>query len=205
MDQLKELKWQSLLTSALYVIMGIILLVYPETTARTLCYVVGIAGVVIGIFTVLAYLFRDVQKNYYRNDFILGMVEVALGAFVLYKADLIIALIPFLLGILVVISGISKLQNCIDVRRMNYGSGLVFFIMAMVNIVIGVVLVMAPFEAAKVMFMLIGVGLLISGITDTVATLYMARKVKEFVKNRKASEQEVEQIEIKEIGKEDER
>lgn len=199
MEQLKELKWQSLLTSALYVLMGIILLVYPETTARTLCYVVGIAGVVIGIFTVLAYLFRDVQKNYYRNDFIFGMVEVALGAFVLYKAELIIALIPFLLGILVVISGISKLQNCIDVRRMHYGNGLFFFILALINIAFGVVLVVAPFQAAKIMFMLIGVGLLISGISDTIATLYMTRKVKEFVKVRRAMEQEVEEIEVKEI------
>ena len=46
---------------------------------------------------------------------------------------------------------------------------------------------------------IIGVGLLISGISDTIATLYMTRKVKEFVKVRRAMEQEVEEIEVKEI------
>lgn len=194
MNQLKELKWQSLITAAAYVIMGIILLVFPETTARTLCYVVGIIGLVVGIFTVLAYLFRDVQKNYYRNDFVIGMVEVMLGAFVLYKADLIIALIPFILGILVVFSGITKLQNCIDVRRMGYGNGLAFFILAMINIVFGIVLVVAPFEAVKVLFMVIGVGLLFSGISDTVATLYMSKKVKNYVQTREALEQKIREV-----------
>lgn len=194
MNPLKEMKWQSLLTAALYIIMGIILLVFPETTARTLCYVVGISGVVVGIFTVLAYLFRDVQKNYYRNDFVIGMVTVMLGAFILYKADLIIALIPFILGILVVFSGISKLQNCIDVRRMNYGSGLVFFVLAVMNIVFGIVLIMNPFGAVKVLFLVIGAGLLFSGITDTVATLYLSKKVRDYVNTQTALEQQIREV-----------
>lgn len=198
MNELKELKWQSLMSAAAYVIMGIILLAFPETTAKTLCYVVGIAGLVIGVFTVLAYLFRDMQKNYYRNDFVIGMVEIMLGAFVLYKAELIIALIPFILGILVVFSGISKLQNCIDIRRMGCGNGLPFFILAAVNIVFGVVLIVAPFKAAKVLFMVIGAGLLFSGISDTIATLYMSKKVKNYVQTAAALEQDIREVNTEE-------
>lgn len=202
MSQLKEMKLQSLITAALFVILGIILIIYPETTAQTLCYVVGIAGVVIGIFTVLAYLFRDVQKNYYRNDFIIGTVEVFLGAFVLYKAELIIELIPFILGILVVFSGLSKLQNCIDIRRMNQGNGLAFFIVAMLNIICGVVIVVVPFETVKVLFFVIAGGLLFSGITDTVATIYMAKKIKGFLETMNALTQEPKEIECKESKEE---
>lgn len=197
MNPLKQMKWQSLMTSALYIIMGIVLIVFPETTATTLCYVVGISGVVIGVFTVLAYLFRDVQKNYYRNDFVSGMMEILLGAFVLYKAQLVIDLIPFILGIFIVFSGINKLQNCIDVRRMGYGNGLLFFILAMINIVVGIILIIDPFGAVKVLFMVIGAGLVFSGITDTVATLYMAQKVKEFTADMEVLEQPVKEIEEK--------
>lgn len=197
MNPLKQMKWQSLMTSALYIIMGIVLIVFPETTATTLCYVVGISGVVIGVFTVLAYLLRDVHKNYYRNDFVSGMMEILLGAFVLYKAQLVIDLIPFILGIFIVFSGINKLQNCIDVRRMGYGSGLLFFVLAMINIVVGIILIIDPFGAVKVLFMVIGAGLVFSGITDTVATLYMAKKVKEFTSDMEVLEQPVKEIEEK--------
>ncbi len=197
MSTLKEMKWQSLLTAAFFVIMGIILLIYPEATAQTLCYVVGVCGIVIGIFTVLAYLFRDMQKNYYRNDFVVGMMELFLGVFVLYRASLIIELIPFILSILVVVSGISKLQNCIDLRRMNCGNGLAFFILAVINMVLGVLLVINPFGEGNLLFIMLGIGLLFSGLTDTFATLYMTKKIKDYVNTAQALEQEIKEIEDK--------
>ncbi len=194
MNTFKELKWQSLLSSMAYVIMGAILLVFPEATARTLCYIVGITGIVIGVFSVLVYLFRDAEKNYYRNDFVTGMTIILLGAFVLYKADLIITLIPSILGILVVFSGIRKLQHTIDIRRMGQGNGLIFFILAIVNIIFGAILLMAPIEAVKILFMMIGAGLLFSGISDFIASLYMGKLVKGYVKEMEALEQAVKEI-----------
>lgn len=199
MHSLKDMKWQSLMTAALYIIMGIVLLIFPETTAKTLCYVVGISGIVIGAFTVLSYLFREVTQNYYRNDFVIGMVAILLGAAVLYKAELVIALIPLILGILVVFSGITKLQNSIDIRRMGYGNGLVFLVLAILNILLGAILIIDPFNAVKVLFMVIGVGLLFSGISDTIATLYMASKVKLYI-----SKTEVTAVSVTEIKEEEE-
>lgn len=203
MEQVKGMKWQSLLTAALFVIMGIVLIIYPETTAETLCYVVGIAGVVIGIFTVLAYVFRDVEKNYYRNDFIVGMMEILLGAFVLYKAELIIELIPCVLGMLVVFSGIGKLQNYIDLRQMKSGKGVPFLVMAIINMFFGILLVIDPFDDMELLYILIGVGLLISGITDAFATLYMAKKMKDYMKVVEALSTGVREIECKEESKEE--
>lgn len=186
MNFTKEAKWQNLIGNAIYIILGIVLLVFPEATAKTFCYVIGISGIVIGVFTILIYLFREVQKNYYRNDFVVGSMEILLGAVVLYKAELIASLIPYILGILVVFSGILKLQTTIDVRRMRLGTELFFLILSLVNIVWGVVLILDPFRAfmedqvfaTKLLFIFIGVGLLFSGISDTIATLYMSRMVR---------------------------
>lgn len=203
MEQVKGMKWQSMLTAALFVIMGIVLIIYPETTAETICYVVGIAGVVIGIFTVLAYVFRDVQKNYYRNDFVIGMMEVLLGAFILYKADLIIELIPCVLGMLVVFSGIGKLQNCIDLRQMQCGKDLVFFVMALVNMIFGILLVIDPFDDIEILYISIGAGLLVSGVTDAFATLYMAKKMRDYMKVKEAMTAGVREIECKEDSEEE--
>ncbi len=203
MERVKGMKWQSMLTAALFVIMGIILIIYPETTAETICYVVGISGVVIGVFTVLAYVFRDIQKNYYRNDFVIGMMEVLLGAFVLYKADLIMELIPCVLGMLVVFSGIGKLQNGIDLRQMGGKKDFIFFIMALVNLIFGILLVIDPFDDTGLLYILIGTGLLISGITDAFATLYMAKKMKDYIIVKEALSTGVREIECKEERKEE--
>ncbi|MGN1146780.1 MAG: HdeD family acid-resistance protein [Lachnospiraceae bacterium] len=182
---LKELKWQSILYAALYIVLGVILLLFPETTATTLCYAVGGAAIVIGVVSVCIYLFRDVSRNTYRNDFVSGLVSILLGIFIFYKVDLIISLIPFVLGIAVVVSGFLKLQDCIDVRRMGYGNGLALFILAIINVALGIVLVLNPFSTAILLFRIIGIGLIFSGISDLVTTLYMSKKIKNYVDDMK--------------------
>lgn len=206
MNFTKEAKWQNLIGNAIYIILGIVLLVFPEATATTFCYVIGIAAIVIGAFTILIYLFREVQKNYYRNDFVIGSMEMLLGAVVLYKAELVVSLIPYILGILIVFSGILKLQTTIDIRRMRIGTELVFFILSMVGIVWGVVMIVDPFRtfmedqmlATKLLFILIGIGLLFSGISDTIATLYMGRVMRVYAKQTSPMEQEIREITDKE-------
>lgn len=187
MKLLKELKWKSIMYAALYILMGLILLLFPETTATILCYAVGGASVAAGAVTVCIYLFRDAAKNTYRNDFVTGLAAVLLGIFLIVRVDMVKALIPFVLGIAVMVSGFIKLQNCIDVRRMGYGSGLGLFLLAFVSIAHGAVLIINPFHAAVVLMRLIGIGLLFCGVSDLLATIYMSRKIKNYIENTGAS------------------
>lgn len=194
MKLLKEWKLQSTLYAVLYILLGVILLIFPETTATTLCYGLGGSTVAVGVFVVAAYLFRDVRRNAYSNDFVGGLVSILLGLFIIYKVELIISLIPFILGIAVIVSGFIKLQSCIDVRRMGYGNGLALFLLALVNMVLGVVLVLNPFDTAIVLFRIIGAGLIFSGVSDLVTSLYMAKKVKNYVKDMEALGNTVDDI-----------
>lgn len=183
MKLLKELKWKSVMYAALYILMGIVLLLFPETTASILCYAIGGASVVVGAVTVCIYLFRDAAKNTYRNDFVTGLAAILLGIFLIARMDLIKALIPFVLGIAVVVSGFIKLQDCIDVRRMGYGNGLGLFLLALISIVHGIILIINPFHGAIVLMRLIGIGLLFCGVSDLFATIYMSRKIKNYIEN----------------------
>lgn len=194
MRLLKELKWQSVLYAVLYILMGIILLLFPETTATTLCYALGGAAIAMGILIVCTYLFRDAAKNAYRNDFVWGLAAILVGIFIFFKVDLIISLVPFLLGIAVVVSGFLKLQDGIDVRRMGYSNGIILFLLAFFNILLGIVLVINPFHTAIVLFRIIGAGLVFSGISDFGTTLYMSKKIKNYVEDRKARYGSVEDM-----------
>ena len=42
MKMLKELKWEAILTGVLYILLGIVALVIPETMQKTLGYLTGI-------------------------------------------------------------------------------------------------------------------------------------------------------------------
>lgn len=194
MKMLKELKWEAILTGVLYILLGIVALVIPETMQKTLGYLIGIVLIVAGLVSIICYLLRDARENYYHNEFVFGLVGIVVGAAVLYKVEVIISLIPFILGILVLFSGCSKLQDAIDLRRLGYGSWAGMLIVAIVNIILGIVLICNPFKAAVVLFRVLGIGLILSGVSDCFSTIYFAQKFRRFKQEAEALDSSFEEI-----------
>ena len=188
MKMLKELKWEAILTGVLYILLGIVALVIPETMQKTLGYLIGIVLIVAGLVSIICYLLRDARENYYHNEFV---------AVVLYKVEIVISLIPFILGVLVLCSGCSKLQDAIDLKRLDYGSWLGLLIVAAINIILGVVLIYNPFKAAILLFRVLGVVLILSGAGDCFSTIYFARKLRRFKQEQDALDSTFEEVDPK--------
>ena len=183
---LKQMKWETMLTSLLYIVLGIVALLIPETMVKTLGYLIGILLILAGAVSMICYLLREAHQNYYRNDFGYGLMGIAVGILFLYKVDWIISLVPAILGILVVASGCRKLQDVIDMKRMGYGNWVLVLILAAVNVAFGVGLIMNAFEAALLFLQLVGAGLIFSGVTDCASCLYLAGKVKKYFEDLEA-------------------
>lgn len=194
MKMLKELKWEAILTGVLYILLGIVALLIPETMQKTLGYLIGIVLIMAGAVSMICYLLRDARDNYYHNEFVFGLVGIVLGVAVLYKVEVIISLIPFILGILVLFSGCSKLQDAIDLKRLSYGSWVGMLVVAVINIILGIVLICNPFQAAVLLFRVLGVGLILSGASDCFSTIYFARKFRRFKQERDALDSTFEEI-----------
>ena len=52
MKMLKELKWEAILTGVLYILLGIVALLIPETMQKTLGYLIGIVLIVAGLISI---------------------------------------------------------------------------------------------------------------------------------------------------------
>ncbi|MCI8529548.1 MAG: HdeD family acid-resistance protein [Lachnospiraceae bacterium] len=180
---LKQIKWDAILISLLYIVLGIVCIVIPETMVKTIGYLIGALLIIAGAVSMICYLLREAHQNYYRNDFVYGLVSIAIGIIVLYKVDWLIELVPVILGILVLASGCSKLQDVIDMKRMEYGNWVLMLILAVINVLIGVVVIFNPFETALLLFQLVGVSLIFSGATDCFVVLFFAGKIKKYYEN----------------------
>lgn len=191
---LKELKWDALLKGVLYTLLGVAAFLIPETMEKTLAYLIAVVLILAGAVSMVCYLLRSARENYYRNDFLYGLVGIALGIIVLYKIELIISLVPVILGIMVLISGCAKLQDVIDMKRLNSGNWIVMLVIAGIDVLFGVLLIANPFKAATILFRLIGVGLIFSGITDCVTIIYFADQFKRFIQDAADVESSYEEV-----------
>lgn len=175
---LKQIKWDAVLTSATYIVLGIVAFLIPDTMVKTLGYLIGILLILAGAVSMICYLLREAHQNYYRNDFVHGLVSISVGILFLYKVEWIISLVPVILGVLVLASGCRKLQDVIDMKRMEYGNWVLMLVLAAVNVAFGVVLIVNPFETALLLLQLMGAGLIFSGVTDCAVSIYFAGKIK---------------------------
>ena len=148
MKTLKELKLDAMMMGGLYILLGIVALVIPETMEKSLGYLIGVVLIVGGAVSMISYLLRDAHQNYYHNDFLHGLIGIAAGILVLNKVEFIISVIPFLMGALILVSGCSKLQDVIDMKRLEYGNWVAMLAFAVVNVVLGIVLMCNPFQTA---------------------------------------------------------
>ena len=181
---LKNLKWSSIIKSLIYIGAGILLAVFPDVSASVICDVIGIACIVTGVISITTYFMLDLKDSLFRNDFVTGVMIVMLGILVIYQKSVVLKLIPFILGIVILVSGFSKLQDSIDARRIGYKYSWIYIILAAVSIVLGLVIMFSlPSSVTNsILFTIIGCSLVYSGATDLYATIYLSNKINKFMK-----------------------
>ena len=177
MSLLKQLKWNLILLAVIFIALGIVLILWPGATMKTICYLLAAMLLAIGVGSLINYLRKDISGIIYRYDLVVGLCAILGGILVIVKVDKLTDLIPAVLGFLVTMSGIMKMQNSVDMLRLGHGTWHVAFAMAIVNIVAGIVLLMNPFEAAQILIMCLGIALVYSGITDLYVTISISRRL----------------------------
>lgn len=180
MNILKNLKRETIISSIVYILAGIILIIFPQTTARTIGYAFACILILLGIRCIIKYMKRDIKMAFYHYDLVTAAVLILASVCVFINVDAVVAFIPFILGIFVTISGVIKLQNALDLWRLQNGGSVMVFILAVINVVFGIVLIVNPFGAMATLIRIIGIGLIYSGVTDLITVLCISGKIKRY-------------------------
>lgn len=178
MKLLKQLKWNLIALAIAFVVIGVVLIIYPTEVMSTACYIIAALLIIIGVISLIGYMRKDITKILYRYDLVVGLSTIIGGVLVIVKIDQLVTLIPVVLGFLVTISGILKMQNSIDMLRLGNGVWHVAFGLAIVNIIFGIVLLINPFSET-LLIALMGVALIYSGLTDLFVTIAISKKLAE--------------------------
>ena len=180
MKLLRQIKWYLVILSFLFIALGIILILWPNEVMRTSCYMLAAMLIIVGVISLINYLRKDISGILYRYDLVVGLSAVLGGILVIIKVDQLLSLIPVVLGFLVTISGILKMQNSVDMLRLGQGTWYVAFCMAILNIIFGIVLLIDPFSRELLVYLL-GAALIFSGITDLYVTISISRRLADLV------------------------
>ncbi len=163
--------------SVLYVITGIMMLIWPHLTLSMLGNVLGIGLLVVGAANIIIYLTRDHLDGILQLDLTEGVIFAAFGAFMLLHADFVHMALPFGTGILLLVGGISHIQYALDMRRLFFVHWKIMLIFAVILIVLGSVLIYNPFSATILIYFM-GCSLILNGGLSIFSVLAISHRMK---------------------------
>jgi uncharacterized membrane protein HdeD (DUF308 family) len=152
-----------LVTSVVYMLLGLLLILWPDQARRVICYLLGAAALLYGGYRIAAYFMqRQNASGDIRFGVALGIALAVLGLFLLFKADAVATVLAAVVGVAVIIDSILRLQIALNLRPLG-GGWLPLFITALVTLALGVLLLFNPFQVMRVASVVAGVCLLIDG------------------------------------------
>lgn len=185
MNEVKEFRKSYILVSALYVVLGVVLLVWPTTSVKMICYGLGIAMLVLGITYGVIYLTKDNLSGFLQMDLVIGIICLAFGVFILLNPAFLASVLPFAMGIILLLGAVVKLQSAFNMKRLNFSKWYAALICAILIIVLGIVLLCNPFGNERFMILYIGICLVLDGMTNLVSLFCIQYRVKKLVRIQK--------------------
>lgn len=192
MKFLKSLKINALVTAILYILIGLLFVLLPDEVTQFITLIVGVALVIAGIVYIIDY-FRRWDIEYRSNGLAIGILLLFAALFLFLQSNLIVTAIPILLGFAVVVSGTIKLQNAIVLNKTGDNMWKPVLVLALVSLALGIVFMINPFATTRVLVILIGVGLMLSGLSDLVIIILMSRRIRKAGGAVKQAAQEAQQ------------
>lgn len=183
MNELKKVQWDVIITSVICIMLGAVLIFFPTAVNEMIAYFIAGGMFLLSIIEFYNYFKKDIKTQFYRNNLVSAVVALVIGIILLAKKDLVISIIPMILGAIITISGVKKLQNGLDLIRLKLGGWKPVLILSAVNIIFGVIMIICARETADVIIILIGVGLVFSGITDLFSAIWVSKTAKKFSDN----------------------
>ena len=152
MGILKKFRASSYAVSIVYIIVGLIMLLNPGFISDAVNYVIGGLVIIYGvIYTVSLYQKREIGM-YGKFDFLAGIICISFGLFLILNPDTLGSLIPFCVGIIILMDAIRFIINSIKLKKLDYRSWIINLIVGIVFLAFSVLIII---KAKDISFLLL--------------------------------------------------
>lgn len=164
---------RSLTTAAI----GILLLALREQAMPFIVMCLGVLFMLPGFFTLALFLIPKLRRSNSAGSSavivpIMAIGSLMLGLWMFLQPAFFVTIIMWVLGGIMIIMGGTQIVSLLMAKRRVKVSVLLFFLPLLI-FVAGAIVLFNPFEAASVPFMILGIGAIITALSDMINTLFL--------------------------------
>lgn len=160
-----------ILISILLCVLGIVLITVPDFSASLFCRIGGLLLILFGLIKIVGYCSKDLYRLAFQYDLAFGILLIALGAILIFRAEAMLHVIWVFLGIFILADALLKIQIAIDSKVFGIRQWWLILVAAIVTGTVGFLLILRPSESTRIIMTLLGISLLSEGIMNLVTIL----------------------------------
>lgn len=154
----------------LLICLGIAAISWNTLSLSSLCIIIGSAAVIFGIIMIIIYSMTPVLDVGKSGVLSIGMLCVVIGAILLIRPMELLDFIQVIVGVLLIIDSVFKIQASVDAKRLDLGGWWLLLIMSLLALAMGIVMVLG-IASEKVIIML-GVSLILDGLQNLIHAVF---------------------------------
>jgi len=176
MNVVKAAKMTYLLTSALLLILGVIVLIFQpsEFLWRIL---MGSCFLLVGATKLFGFFSNDLYKLAFQFDLALGCLTLIVGCVLLIRQGILLQTTASIAGLFVVVDSLFKIQTAFDAKKFGMKKWFTILVAAIVVGVVGTMTLFDPFGMLNPssLMILIAVAFILNGALNIWTTAYTVR------------------------------
>ena len=196
---LKNIKKFSILALIGFVVIGILLLIFPTIVPTVAGYVIGVLLLCFGVIKIVGYLRKEEGKKIGGLGFAFGIVAAIIGVFIIIKPMVIADSFIKVFGFIILVNGIIKLQRSIDLKRAESKNWWSILAVALVSMALGIFFIANTIAAVEIVTRILGGVLVAVGIAEFWTVLSITKAFKEIVKQDENGYEIIEPEDIEEV------
>ena len=154
--------WAGLAYAAIMICVGLFVWFNPATSLETIRWILVTVAGLVGLSLVIGDFSRG-PSVFAGGGTVLGSLSIIVALLVAFRPE-VLNIIPVILGVWILISGVSTLRMSAAVRG-SAGSMLLAIVSSLISLVAGTLLIVNPFGGQLAITVVIGIMLVIHGVS----------------------------------------
>jgi hypothetical protein len=164
--EVKKTIWPSLISSAVVLILGLLLFFKSSATLMGISYIIGGIIIAMGVLAIIKFISNDHGEISNQVNIVYGILSIIAGIYFIEKPDIIGSIIPLFMGVVIIISSSLKIRQSFDFKNVNSSYFFWSFLTSLLSLICGVILLFNPFKGAVLITRIIGIFLVIYAVLD---------------------------------------
>ncbi|MCD7804798.1 MAG: DUF308 domain-containing protein [Oscillospiraceae bacterium] len=156
------------------IVVGLFLLISPDTLTKAVVIIAGIALLVLGVISLIGYFRAEPVGSVLGQGMTKGLMEIAIGAFILIKTGWVVGVFDTVIALAILLLGVSKLGMSIDLMRLKDDGWKPALLDAVVTLICAIIIV--SISASDAIWMVIGISLIVQAVLDIVTAFLSGKK-----------------------------